>query len=90
MPEFDFGTAILLMNTGERVTRAGWNGKGMYLFFVDTIGTACVGAAKEEDLLDGEIWYQPHIVMRTADGKFVPWLASQSDILAKDWIKEGE
>lgn len=27
----------------------------------------------------------PHIVMKTADDKFVPWLASQTDLLADDW-----
>lgn len=25
------------------------------------------------------------IVMKTADNKLVPWLASQTDILAEDW-----
>jgi hypothetical protein len=29
--------------------------------------------------------YCPHIDMRTADGKIVPWLASQTDVLADDW-----
>jgi hypothetical protein len=24
--------------------------------------------------------------MKTADGKFVPWLASQTDMLAEDWV----
>ena len=27
----------------------------------------------------------PWIGMKTADGKFVPWLASQTDMLAEDW-----
>jgi hypothetical protein len=27
----------------------------------------------------------PWIGMKTADNKFVPWLASQTDILAEDW-----
>jgi hypothetical protein len=27
----------------------------------------------------------PWIGMKTADGKFVPWLASQTDLLANDW-----
>ena len=31
------------------------------------------------------IEYRPHIDMKTADGTVVPWVASQSDILADDW-----
>lgn len=30
--------------------------------------------------------YRPHIDMRTADGKIVPWVASQSDMLDSDWV----
>ena len=33
-----------------------------------------------------EIDYCPHIDMKTADGKVVPWLASQTDVLAEDWV----
>lgn len=32
-----------------------------------------------------EINYQPHVDMKTADGTIVPWLCSQSDMLAEDW-----
>ena len=28
----------------------------------------------------------PWIGMKTADEKFVPWLASQTDMLAEDWV----
>lgn len=28
----------------------------------------------------------PWIGMKTADNKFVPWLASQTDVLAEDWM----
>ena len=27
----------------------------------------------------------PWVGMKTADGGFVPWLASQTDVLAEDW-----
>ena len=33
-----------------------------------------------------EINYCPHIDMKTADDKIVPWLASQMDVLATDWV----
>ena len=30
--------------------------------------------------------FRPYLMMRTADGEFVPWVASQSDLLADDWV----
>ena len=79
----DFGEAIKALKEGKRVARTGWNGKGMFLLYVpsekwgiiDKIG---LGIPKS-NLLS---W----IGMKTADGKFVPWLASQTDMLAEDWI----
>ena len=54
-----------------KVARTGWSGKGMWIQiqFPD---------AKSKMSL-------PYIYMSTADGKLVPWLASQTDILAEDW-----
>lgn len=78
----DFGKALEALKEGKKVARSGWNGKGMFLLYVpsekwgiiDKIG---LGIPKG-NLLS---W----IGMKTADGKFVPWLASQTDMLAEDW-----
>lgn len=82
----DFGKAIEALKQGQRVARAGWNGKGMFLFLVN--GSNFV--VNREPLLSimGEgtvVTYCPHIDMKTADEKVVPWLASQTDVLAEDW-----
>jgi len=82
-----FGLAIEALKTDQRVARAGWNGKGMWLCFVDAEGGWCVPnknyvAHKE---FAGEPHLLPWIGMKTADNGFVPWLASQTDILADDW-----
>lgn len=81
-----FGLAIEAMKKGHKVCRSGWNGKGMYLFVVPgshfkvnrqpLLGTFPEGTSIE---------YQPHIDMKTAQDTVVPWLASQSDMLANDW-----
>lgn len=78
----DFGKALEALKEGKKVARSGWNGKGMFLLYVpsekwgiiDKIG---LGIPKG-NLLS---W----IGMKTADGKFVPWLASQTDMLTEDW-----
>lgn len=83
----NFGQAVEELKAGERVARVGWNGKNMFLFLVPgstfTVNRPpLLGIYPAGTVID----YCPHIDMRTADGKIVPWLASQTDVLAEDWI----
>ena len=78
VPTVDFGAALAALNQGRRVARAGWNGKGMYLFYVAG-WTYTNGKNDNMPCL-------PFIAMKTADDKVVPWLASQTDTLSNDWI----
>lgn len=79
-----FGLAIEAMKQGRRVTRRGWNGKGMYIFLADTVDLHTMADLSE---LAGEVESLPCIVMRNAQRKLVPgWLASQADMLADDWM----
>ena len=82
----EFGWAIKQLRNGEKVRRAGWNGKGMFLFLVPG-STFVVNRAPLLGIYpEGtKINYQPHIDMKTANDTVVPWLASQSDMLATDW-----
>ena len=64
-----FGLAIEALKLGDKVARTGWNGKDMWLAIQDN----CV----EMD--------QSYIFIRSASGDYVPWLASQSDVLSEDW-----
>lgn len=74
-----FGLAIEALKKGHRVARSGWNGKGMWLALVKK--EVADKVAFEFAALDAGPW----IGMKTADEKFVPWLASQTDMLAEDW-----
>jgi hypothetical protein len=82
-----FGSALASLKAGKRVARAGWNGKNMFLFLVD--GTKDLKVNREPLIsILGEgakFTYQPHVDMFTADGTIVPWLCSQTDMLADDW-----
>ena len=86
-----FGNAIEALKAGHRVSRKGWNGKGMYLWLLPA---AMVKAewCREPHLKEvaeangGEIEALGSIRMMTADKKVLTgWLASQSDMLAEDW-----
>lgn len=85
----DFGEALTALKNGHRVTRAGWNGRGMFLILVPgsiiTVETGRPLGNAAPELIGQQVSYLPHIDMRTAQGDIVPWLASQTDVLAEDW-----
>ena len=86
----NFGQALVKLKQGTKVARAGWNGKGMFLSLVkgrdtdyhvnsEVFGTGNDGNSQDQlPVLDA-------IYMKTVDNKLVPWLASQTDVLAEDW-----
>ena len=83
--QFDFGGAIAHLKGRGQVARLGWNGKGMWLYLVPANSyPAQTEAAKAH--FGAMVPYQPYIAMVTADGTVVPWLASQTDLLANDWV----
>lgn len=79
-----FGDAVEAMKRGFKVVRQGWNGKGIFLYYVPAQSyPATTDIAK---LHFGEtVPYEPYIAMKHVGNKVVPWLASQTDILADDW-----
>ena len=82
-----FGLAVEAVKKGHKVARAGWNGKGMFLFLVAGSQIKVNRAPLLGTFPEGtEINYHAHIDMKTADNKVVPWLASQTDVLADDWL----
>ena len=67
----NIGEAVEALKRGGKVQRAGWNGKGMWL------------ELQEPD--NGSKMTLPYVYMYTAQGDLVPWLCSQTDLLADDW-----
>ena len=74
-----FSHAIGALKSGLKVARAGWNGKGMWLMLVPEV------LAEAISFQYAALKPAPWIGMKTADEKFVPWLASQTDMLSDDW-----
>jgi hypothetical protein len=67
----DIGEAVRALESGGRVRRSGWNGKNMWL------------ELQKRD--EHSKMTLPYVYMSTAQGDLVPWLCSQTDLLAKDW-----
>lgn len=84
LPKFnlDFGYAVECLKRGKKVSRAGWNGKGMWLQLVVADSWDMSSDAIDNDSPVKKLSW---IGMKTADDCFVPWLASQTDVLAEDW-----
>jgi len=78
----NFGKAIEKLKVGKKVARQGWNGKGMFLKLIDSGGYSIREPIVDDKILSLLSW----IGMKTADNSFVPWLASQTDMLAEDWV----
>ena len=72
------GWAVKQMQDGKFVTRAAWNGNKLppdgkvrlWCYLVNPL----------------EPSHRDYVMMRTVDGEQVPWLCSQSDLLADDWF----
>lgn len=92
-----FSEALAELKKGEFLARKGWNGRGMFIYYVE-------GSEPKVEELRGrakEAWTKgvvnsdtalilPHIDMFTHDSSgriaiLCGWLASQSDMLADDW-----
>jgi hypothetical protein len=76
---YSFSDALQLLKEGYTVAREGWNGKGMWL---------CLQKPDEHSKMT-----LPYIYIEYPEGhpayprgSRVPWLASQTDMLAEDWV----
>jgi hypothetical protein len=100
MTDLSFGQAIEALNEGKQVQRSGWNGKGMFIFktfgreiakeeflkFKNGNSDAISLAEKLGTHKSETVKICDHLDMLAADGSIVVgWLASQTDMQAKDW-----
>lgn len=84
------GWAVKQLQNGERVRRCGWNGKGTWLVLIrgsewDMPRAKDLKLSEAGGLKDGYQWRADFVAMRPVGGGLIPWLCSQSDLLATDW-----
>ena len=91
---FNFGEALKYLKRGFKVARKSWNGKGQYVFlakdlefYTDADLSEFNPSGTEECTEENAVEVYDCLVIRTADKKLqVGWLATQSDLLAEDWV----
>jgi hypothetical protein len=71
-----FHEALEHLKDGGMASRRGWNGTGMHIVMVRAAHATIHGRT---------VPYAPHIAIRTTAGDYIPWTASQADVLASDW-----
>ena len=81
---FSFAKAILFLREWEAVCRKNWNGKDMFIYLVWANSYPAQSESAKNMIWD-TIPYQEYIAFKTVDWTVVPWVASQTDILANDW-----
>ena len=97
----DFGDALRALKAGEKVARSGWNGKDMWLSLssdgsssgfplarsIPSQGFWSENNRRYAEERGGFATVLPCITMKTATGEILMgWLASQTDMLAEDWL----
>lgn len=78
---FTFGEAIRHLKNGKKVARKGWNGKGIYIELQKPDEHSKMTLPYIYIVTNGLVTDNPN-----APKGVVPWLASQTDMLAEDWV----
>lgn len=85
----DFGYALNALREGLKVSRSGWNGKNMYIVLQKGYPNGIPINQNTADAIREPVGtihkFLPYLMFCTAQGDFVPWLASQIDLLSSDW-----
>ena len=73
----DFGEALSYVKDGGKAARARWIKYGMWIRLVEPEGTSDFDYGMEN---------KPYLELKDTDDTLVPWVATQEDLLAEDWI----
>ncbi len=75
--ETDFGEALKHLKNGGKAARHRWAENGMWIRLVEPEGTSD---------FDYGMVNSPYLELKTMAETLIPWVASQEDLLAEDWM----
>jgi hypothetical protein len=92
----DFSHALVVVKEGKRIRREGWNAWNQFVYYVPAASyPATTDVARQEFGTDRSsetagqevmVPYRAYLAFKTVNDEVVPWVASQSDLLADDWV----
>lgn len=86
MTGLSFGQALEALETGNKLQRSGWNGKGMFVYLVPANKyPAQTEAAKSHFGQNAMVPYNAYFAIKNVDETVSTWVPSMNDCLAKDW-----
>lgn len=81
-----FGMAIEAIRAGKCITRAGWNGRGMFVYLVpESAYPASTRAAKSHFGEAAMVPYNAYMAIKNVNNTVSTWVPSVNDCLAQDW-----
>lgn len=82
--EFTFGDAIDLVKEGKKIARKGWNGKGMFVYYIPENSYPTVTEIAKDEFGE-KVNYNPYLAIKNVNGRVSTWVPSINDCLAEDW-----
>jgi len=81
-----FGSSVAALKQGYKVARSGWNGSGMFVYYVpENSYPAQTEIAKKHFGENAMVPYRAYMALKTAQEDIATWSPSGSDALAEDW-----
>lgn len=83
----NFGEAIEAVKQGKKIAREGWNGKGMFVYYVPANKypfSTEVGKSLADE--DGKVTYNAYLAIKNVNETVSTWVPSINDVLAEDWV----
>lgn len=83
--DMSFGQALKALKGGQKLVRAGWNGKGMFIYYVPSTRYATMTDVARIEF-GAEVLYNEYIAIKNVDGTVSTWVPSINDCFANDWM----
>lgn len=81
----NFGEALEAVKEGKRIARKGWNGKGMYVYYIPANSYKATTEVAREEFGD-MVPYNPYFAIKNVNNTVSTWVPSVNDCLAEDWF----
>lgn len=85
MRNTSFGSAVRALKEGFRVSRAGWNGKGMFVYLVPAASYPPTTEIAKAQFGGADVPYNAYLAIKNVDNTISTWVPSVNDVLAEDW-----
>lgn len=87
MEKFNFSIALAHLKNGRKIAREGWNGKGMFVYYVPPASyPARTEAAKGYFGENAMVPYNGYFAIKNVNETVSTWVPSVNDCLAEDWM----